>query len=1114
MDLSLTLDSRDEATIVKEDGPDGFSAETIFKEATGCQGLTYDDVILMPGHISFSAEDIDLESYVTKNIKLKTPLVSSPMDTVTEAAMAIQMALHGGLGIIHYNMPIEEQAANVREVKRYKNGFIMDPLCFTKDHTVQDVRKMKAQQSFSGIPITEDGNIGSKLFGIVTRRDIDFIADPSVKLEEVMTKKMVTATEPVGLEEANALLKSSKKGKLPVINAEGKLVALISRTDLIKNRDFPLATKDENKQLRCGAAIGTRPEDRNRLDALAEAGVDVIVIDSSQGDSMYQHEMIKHIKVKYPTIDVVGGNVVTARQAANLIKSGVDALRVGMGVGSICTTQEVCAVGRAQASAVYNTSRISRKLGVPVWADGGIAATGHIVKALGMGAGVVMMGSMLAGTAEAPGEYFFQEGVRLKRYRGMGSIEAMSKGSEKRYFASGAKVKVAQGVSGAVVDKGSLRKYLPYLITGLRHGIQMSVDIKERLGRLVRLDADIKERREGELETWCEHETSPVSLDAMLNILKFLQVQTVLHVQAEYDDLYFEFNKEGKLECLRSIAPIRPKDLFQPKVLELEDCGEGDQLGQQLDFYLADAELAKACLDDLITKVAQDSSKYEVQFAPVKSRESTGRKASKFCDGDVRKVADMARVTVICATPEALKEAYLAVMGLPEQDVLRVANGFDSDWMPSGYRDVKVNPVVNEHLCEVQLHLREFFTLKDGQHAVYEWARELNVTTEMRAEDLFKNLSPEVTKEMIHLAGEDWGGTGYCLPDLQLADGQYDLAEKGLAQKLEDAEHEMRGLKDYDSKESRRALLQVHIARASLAHVLLLQGKYAEAEPLHEGSQATLEKALGTEHPDLAMWLNNRAWLLEKQGKFDQAEPLNKRAQEIYEKSLGLDHPRVAGALNNRAELFKIQGKYAEAEPLYKRSLAIDERAYGLDHPEVAKDLNNWAGLLEKQGKYTEVEPLYERATKIWEKALGPDHPTVATVLNNRAGLLEKQSKYEQAEPLYKRAQKISEKSLGLDHPNVAGVLNNLALLLDKQGKYNEVEPLYEQSRAILEKELGPDHPDVAALTNNQAILFVKQGKYDEADLLYKRAQEIYEKSLGPDHPDVATALNNRAGLL
>ncbi|CAM9682199.1 unnamed protein product [Ascophyllum nodosum] len=469
--MDLTLDTSDERQ-EKQEGPDGYSAVTIFSSPIGCQGLTYDDVILMPGHISFSADDIDLESHVTKNITLKMPLVSSPMDTVTESAMAIQMALHGGLGIIHYNMPIEEQASNVRAVKRYKNGFIMDPICFTKDQTVQDVKEMKTRHSFSGIPITEDGKIGSKLLGIVTRRDIDFIADPSIKLSEVMTTEVVTATEPVSLEEANALLRSSKKGKLPVLDTEGKLVALISRTDLIKNRDFPLATKDANKQLRCGAAIGTRLEDRKPVLGCGGAGADVIVIDSSQGDSMYQHDMVKHIKETYPQIDVVGGNVVTARQAANLIKSGVDALRVGMGVGSICTTQEVCAVGRAQASSVYNTSRISRKLGVPVWADGGIAATGHIVKALGMGAGVVMMGSMLAGTEEAPGEYFFQQGVRLKRYRGMGSIEAMSKGSEKRYFASGAKVKVAQGVSGAVVDKGSLRKYLPYLIQGIRHGLQ------------------------------------------------------------------------------------------------------------------------------------------------------------------------------------------------------------------------------------------------------------------------------------------------------------------------------------------------------------------------------------------------------------------------------------------------------------------------------------------------------------------------------------------------------------------------------------------------------------------------------------------------------------------
>ncbi|CAM9421499.1 unnamed protein product [Chrysoparadoxa australica] len=455
----------------KVDGEDGWSGTKIFKSGSS-MGQTYDDIILLPGEVDCMQNNVNLETHVTRKIKIKTPLVSSPMDTVTESNMAINMALNGGLGVIHYNMPIEEQAHHVRQVKRYKNGFITHPICLAPDDTVADVRKIKARYGYSGIPITEDGKIGNKLLGIVAGRDIDFVADTTTKIRDVMTTTVVTAEEPVSLSEANQILKSSKKGKLPVVNERHELVALISRTDLIKNRDFPLATKDSNKQLMCGAAIGTRPNDRERLASLAEAGVDVIVIDSSQGDSLYQYEMIHHIKSTYPSLQVVGGNVVTARQAFHLIKAGVDAIRVGMGVGSICTTQEVCAVGRAQASAVYSTSRLARKFGVPVWADGGIASTGHIVKALSVGASVVMMGSMLAGTEEAPGEYFFQDGVRLKRYRGMGSIEAMSKGSEKRYFASAAKVKVAQGVSGAVVDKGSLRRYLPYLIEGISHGLQ------------------------------------------------------------------------------------------------------------------------------------------------------------------------------------------------------------------------------------------------------------------------------------------------------------------------------------------------------------------------------------------------------------------------------------------------------------------------------------------------------------------------------------------------------------------------------------------------------------------------------------------------------------------
>jgi IMP dehydrogenase len=500
---------------------DGLSAEELFSKSNG---YTYQDYIILPGYISFDAANVTLRSQATKTITLNMPFISSPMDTVTEAQMAIHMALYGGLGIVHCNNTVEEQCDHVRRVKRFENGFILDPFTVSPQTTLEYLdeikfkcappaglrviaaatascahrqllraRRLAARPShtlprlaltlrsrrarrhgFSGCPVTEDGKLKSKLVGIVTTRDHDFIKDRSTLVSEVMTKEVVTATQGCTLEEANTILKNSKKGKLPVVDKDGCLVAAISRKDLRKNRDFPLASKDAGKRLLVGASIHTRPEDKARAAALVEAGVDVIVIDSSQGNSTYQMEMIRHLKSAYPSLQVVGGNVVCVAQAKNLIEWGVDGLRIGMGSGSICTTQEVMAVGRPQATSVYHVSKYAREHGVPCWADGGISNIGKIAKALACGASCVMMGSLLAGTEEAPGDYFYKDGVRLKHYRGMGSIDAMQSkgGSADRYFSEQAAVRVAQGVSGSVVDKGSLSRYLPYLTTGLKHSLQ------------------------------------------------------------------------------------------------------------------------------------------------------------------------------------------------------------------------------------------------------------------------------------------------------------------------------------------------------------------------------------------------------------------------------------------------------------------------------------------------------------------------------------------------------------------------------------------------------------------------------------------------------------------
>jgi len=459
-----------------DDLVDGHSAQDIFQNEFSKSGLTYDDLICLPGHIDFGVHEVTLDSRFTRKIKLKTPLVSSPMDTVTESKTAIAMALEGGIGIIHTNMPVEEQVKEVQKVKKFESGFIMDPICIPPTMTLQDLDALRKQCGFTGFPVTEDGRMGSRLVGLVAKRDTDFVFDRSgTRVGSIMTgiESLVTAEEGIELGAANKILHTSKKGKLPILSKTGRLVALVARTDLKKNASFPLATKDENKSLVVAAAVGTRPADRDRVRALVAAGVDAIVIDSSQGDSMYQHDMVKWMKSEWPALQVVAGNVVTKRQAKHLIDCGADALRVGMGIGSICTTQEVCACGRAQASAVYNVAKLARMYDIPIIADGGISSPGHIVKALCLGAGVAMCGSLLAGTEESPGEFFYGEnGVRLKRYRGMGSIDAMKKGSDDRYFGSGATLKVAQGVSGTVQDKGSLHQYVPYLTQGLKHGMQ------------------------------------------------------------------------------------------------------------------------------------------------------------------------------------------------------------------------------------------------------------------------------------------------------------------------------------------------------------------------------------------------------------------------------------------------------------------------------------------------------------------------------------------------------------------------------------------------------------------------------------------------------------------
>ena len=432
------------------------------------EGITFDDVLLVPQYSEVTPNLVDLSTYLTKSIKLNIPMMSAGMDTVTEHRMAIAMARQGGIGIIHKNMSVEAQAEEVDKVKRSENGVITDPFSLSPEHTLQDANELMGKFRISGVPITENG----KLVGIITNRDLKFETDFTKKIKESMTSEgLITAKQGITLEEAKAILAKSRKEKLPLVDDDFNLKGLITIKDIEKQIKYPLAAKDAQGRLLCGAAVGITRNVMERVEALVNAKVDVIVLDSAHGHSKNIMDAVRQIKAAYPDLQVIAGNVATGAATKALIEAGADAVKVGIGPGSICTTRIVAGIGVPQISAVMDCYEAAKEYGVPIIADGGIKFSGDMTKAIAAGANVCMMGSMFAGCDEAPGTFELYQGRKYKVYRGMGSIAAMENGSKDRYFQTDAKKLVPEGVEGRVAYKGTLEDTVFQLMGGLRAGM-------------------------------------------------------------------------------------------------------------------------------------------------------------------------------------------------------------------------------------------------------------------------------------------------------------------------------------------------------------------------------------------------------------------------------------------------------------------------------------------------------------------------------------------------------------------------------------------------------------------------------------------------------------------